>query len=61
MKFPKKDVLVIDGGSAITYDFLSADNQYIGGSIAPGIAMRYKSLHSFTAKLPLLEKTAPLL
>ena len=30
----------------------------MGGSIAPGIAMRYKSLHSFTAKLPLLEKTA---
>ena len=58
MKFPKKDVLVIDGGSAITYDFLSAENQYIGGSIAPGITMRYKSLHSFTAKLPLLEKTA---
>ena len=58
MKFPKKDVLVIDGGSAITYDFLSADNQYIGGSIAPGIAMRYKSLHNFTVKLPLLEKTA---
>lgn len=58
MKFPKQDVLVIDGGSAITYDFLSANNQYLGGSIAPGIAMRYKSLHSFTAKLPLLEKTA---
>jgi type III pantothenate kinase len=57
MKFPKQNVLVIDVGSAITYDFLSADNQYIGGSISPGIAMRYKSLHSFTEKLPLLEKT----
>lgn len=58
VQFPKKDVLIIDGGSAITYDFLSAANQYKGGSIAPGIAMRYRSLHSFTAKLPLLEKTA---
>lgn len=58
IQFPKKEVLVIDVGSAITYDFLSIDNQYKGGSISPGIAMRYKSLHSFTAKLPLLEKTA---
>ena len=58
IQFPKQNVLVIDGGSAITYDFISDNNQYKGGSISPGIAMRYKSLHSFTAKLPLLEKTA---
>jgi type III pantothenate kinase len=57
IKFPKQNVLVIDAGSAITYDFLSSENQYIGGAIAPGIAMRYKSLHAFTANLPLLEKT----
>jgi type III pantothenate kinase len=57
IKFPKQNVLVIDAGSAITYDFLSSENQYLGGAIAPGIAMRYKSLHAFTANLPLLEKT----
>lgn len=57
-QFPEKDLLVIDAGSAITYDFLTADNQYLGGSISPGVAMRYGALHSFTAKLPLLEKKA---
>ncbi len=55
-KFPEQNVLVIDAGSAITYDFLTAHNQYLGGAIAPGIAMRYKSLHTFTENLPLLEK-----
>lgn len=58
VKFPKQHVLVIDAGSAITYDFLTTENYYLGGAIAPGIAMRYKALNSFTANLPLLEKTS---
>ncbi|MFT4673614.1 MAG: type III pantothenate kinase [Patiriisocius sp.] len=57
IKFPEQNVLVIDAGSAITYDFLTTHNQYLGGAIAPGLAMRYKSLHTFTENLPLLEKT----
>ncbi|GEQ85351.1 type III pantothenate kinase [Patiriisocius marinistellae] len=56
VQFPKKNVLVIDAGSAITYDFLTDKNNYIGGAIAPGIAMRYKALHNFTENLPLLKK-----
>ena len=58
-KFPKQHVLVIDSGTCITYDFKTADEVYLGGAIAPGIALRYKSLHSYTANLPLLEKTNP--
>lgn len=53
--FPSSDVLVIDAGTAITYDIISADGVYSGGGIAPGIAMRYKALHTFTGRLPLLD------
>ncbi|PHQ57260.1 MAG: pantothenate kinase [Lutibacter sp.] len=53
-KFPKKNVLIIDAGTCITYDFLDSKGYYFGGSISPGINMRYKSLNTFTEKLPLL-------
>ena len=55
-KFPMQNVLVIDAGTCITYDFISADSEYLGGAIAPGIMSRYKSLHDYTDKLPLLDK-----
>ncbi len=54
-----KNVLVIDAGTCITYDFINSENEYLGGAISPGIEMRYKSLHTFTDKLPLLEKAHP--
>ena len=53
-KFAGKPVLVIDAGTCITFDFVNASQQYEGGCISPGIAMRYKAVHSFTANLPLL-------
>ncbi|MBS9767604.1 MAG: type III pantothenate kinase [Flavobacteriaceae bacterium] len=53
-ELPNKNVLVIDVGTCITYDFINANNEYLGGGISPGIEMRYKALHHFTAKLPLL-------
>lgn len=53
-KYAKQNVLVIDAGTCITYDFLNAENQYLGGGISPGLEMRYKALHAFTEKLPLL-------
>jgi len=56
-QFPKENVLVIDAGSCITYDFVNTRSEYFGGSISPGIEMRYKSVNSFTANLPLLNKT----
>ncbi|NNJ82874.1 MAG: type III pantothenate kinase [Flavobacteriaceae bacterium] len=58
--YPDENVLVIDAGSCITYDFISKENNYIGGAISPGIRMRYKAVHTFTANLPLLEPTPPL-
>jgi len=55
--YPNTNVLIIDAGSCITYDFLNARGEYMGGAISPGIAMRYKALNTFTATLPDLEKT----
>jgi type III pantothenate kinase len=53
--YPKKNVLIIDAGTCITYDFVDEKKTYHGGAISPGIGIRYKSLHVFTNKLPLLE------
>ena len=50
-----KAVLVIDAGSCICFDYLGKDAVYHGGSIAPGLGMKYKALHNFTADLPLLD------
>ena len=51
---PKMDLLVVDAGTCITYDFLNAKGEYLGGNISPGINMRLKALHKFTDKLPLV-------
>lgn len=55
LNFPNKNVLVIDAGTCITYDFINSEAVYVGGAISPGINMRYKAMHHFTKKLPLLE------
>ena len=52
-QFPNKNRLIIDAGTCITYDFVDEKNNYLGGAISPGIRLRYESLHSFTANLPL--------
>ena len=59
LSFPETNRLVVDAGTCITYDFVDADNRYLGGAISPGIRLRYESLHNFTAKLPLLTKSEP--
>jgi type III pantothenate kinase len=56
LMFPNKNRLVIDAGTCVTYDFVDQQNQYLGGAISPGIALRYKSLNDYTQNLPLLEK-----
>ena len=53
-EYPQKNVLVIDAGTCITYDLLTYDNRYFGGSISPGLSIRYNSLNKFTKNLPLL-------
>ncbi len=50
---PGADLLVIDAGSAVTIDLVS-DGIYRGGSISPGLAMRFRSLHEYTGRLPLV-------
>ena len=54
-QFPDENVLIIDAGTCITYDFKNHNNEYIGGGISPGIKMRFKSLNLFTSKLPLID------
>lgn len=51
---PKRNILVIDAGTAVTYDILNENGVYNGGSISPGLLMRYRALHQFTGRLPLL-------
>jgi len=53
--FPNQNLLVIDAGTAITYDLVSEKNQYIGGNISLGLEMRFKALNHFTGKLPLVK------
>jgi type III pantothenate kinase len=51
---PDTNILVIDAGTAITYDLIDSSNNYLGGNIAPGLSLRLRSLHEFTQKLPLV-------
>ncbi len=53
--FPEKNNLVIGLGSAITYNYVNKYGEFIGGGISPGMEMRFKSLHAFTARLPLVK------
>ena len=48
-------VLVLDAGTALTYDVASAKGEYLGGGISLGLRMRFQALHQFTARLPLVE------
>ena len=50
------NLLIIDVGTAITYDLVTADGIYLGGNISPGIGMRFKALNLLTGKLPLVNK-----
>ena len=58
-QYPDSNVLIIDAGTCITYDFVNSEGEYLGGAISPGIKLRYQSLNNFTANLPLLEAEIP--
>lgn len=51
--YPGRNVLIVDFGTAITIDLLTADNVFRGGCISPGVKTRFRSLHDYTAALPL--------
>ncbi|PSR55606.1 type III pantothenate kinase [Adhaeribacter arboris] len=54
--YPNQDCLIIDAGTCITFDFIDRHASYYGGSISPGLDMKFKALHTFTGKLPLVEQ-----
>lgn len=53
--FKNKNVLIIDAGTALKADLLTSAGEYLGGSIAPGLQMRFQALHHFTGRLPLID------
>lgn len=53
--FAGRPLLVIDSGTAITYNYVDENGVFIGGNIAPGMEMRFRGLHQFTARLPYVE------
>ena len=57
---PGKDILVIDAGTAITYDVLEAGSRYLGGNISPGMTTRFRSLKMCTERLPMLDEQGDL-
>ena len=54
-QYPRRDILVIDAGTCITYEFIDSKGQYHGGNISPGVQMRFKALNQFTGRLPLID------
>jgi type III pantothenate kinase len=54
-KYPDSNVLIVDMGTAITYDFINSNAEYLGGNISPGLIMRYKALNAYTDSLPLID------
>ena len=52
--YPNTNVLVIDAGTAITYDIVTSQGEFLGGNISPGLEIRFKALNKFTNRLPLL-------
>ena len=62
-EFPGKNNFIIGIGTCITYNFINTQSQFLGGAISPGMEMRFKAMHDYTAKLPLvsLDKNLPLI
>jgi type III pantothenate kinase len=58
-RFRHENVLFIDMGTCITINFLTSEGVFLGGNIHPGIQMRLKAMHKFTAKLPMTEIQVP--
>jgi type III pantothenate kinase len=52
--YPNTNLLIVDAGTCIKYNFTNSKNEYLGGGISPGIQMKFKSLNQFTSKLPLI-------
>lgn len=55
-EFPGQNCLVVDAGTCLTYEFVNSEGAYMGGSISPGLRIRFKALSRYTGKLPKLKK-----
>jgi type III pantothenate kinase len=55
--FPGRNNLAITLGTCITYNFINSRHEFLGGSISPGMEMRFRSMHDYTARLPLVSGT----
>ncbi len=55
--FGGENILIIDAGTCVTYDFIDKEKNYFGGGISPGIDIRFKALNTFTGNLPLVNRT----
>ena len=53
--FPGQNNMAIGLGTCITFNFINQEHQFMGGSISPGMEMRFQAMHQFTAKLPLVK------
>lgn len=53
--FPRKHNLVVALGSCLTFNFVNKFGEFLGGSISPGLEMRFKAMHDHTAMLPMVE------
>ncbi|MDP1762988.1 MAG: type III pantothenate kinase [Sediminibacterium sp.] len=53
--FPHEHNLAIGLGSCITYNFINNRHEFLGGSISPGMNMRFRAMHEQTALLPLIQ------
>lgn len=53
--YPRHNLLVIDSGTAITYNYVNEEGEFQGGNISPGMEIRFRALHQYTAKLPYVE------
>ncbi len=55
--FPNRNCLVFDAGTCITHDYIDSAGNYQGGGISPGLTMKFRALHTFTQRLPLVQRT----
>ena len=53
---PGHDLLIIDIGTCVTFDFVNSKGEYLGGNISPGPSMRLRALNDYTARLPLVSR-----
>ncbi|MGW8314641.1 MAG: type III pantothenate kinase [Bacteroidales bacterium] len=54
--YPGTNVLVIDAGTALTYDIVTAQGEFLGGNISPGLEIRFKALNRYTSRLPQMDR-----